>query len=60
VKAYGIKRKDHWCCPGHDKFPMDSYRNRKSKKARARDIKQAHSIARACERMETYRCSSVW
>lgn len=47
MKPYGVKRQDRGCCPGHDKFPPDTYRNRKSKKARARDKRIAHGIARA-------------
>ncbi len=38
------------CCPGHDEFPNDSYRNRRSKKARARDIKREHKAARSIAR----------
>lgn len=52
MQAYGVKRKDSWCCPGHDKFPSETYRNRRSKKAHTRDTKLAHQIARARERME--------
>jgi len=22
MKAYGRHKKDCWCCPGHDKFPL--------------------------------------
>jgi hypothetical protein len=35
MKPYGIKRFHH-CCPGHDRHPVESYSNRRSKKARAR------------------------
>ena len=35
------------CCPGHDDFPNDSYRNRKSKKARSRDKKVEHQYSRS-------------
>jgi hypothetical protein len=49
MKPYGVKRKDRGCCPGHDKFPRDTYRNRKSKKAHSRDSQIAHGIARAQE-----------
>lgn len=52
MRAYGVKRKDFGCCPGHDKFPQDSFRNRKSKKARARDKRIAHKIARAREKSD--------
>ena len=45
MKAYGTKRKDRGCCPGHDKYPLDRYnstsadqrrRVQKSRKTRAR------------------------
>lgn len=47
MRAYGIDRKDQGCCPGHDKFPSECYRNRRSIKAHARDTKVAHKRARA-------------
>lgn len=47
MKAYGVDRKDRGCCPGHDKFPSDSYNSRRSKKARARAARIAHKRARA-------------
>ena len=25
VKAYGVRRRDRGCCPGHDKYPPDRY-----------------------------------
>lgn len=25
MKAYGVKKGDHGCCPGHDKYPRDRY-----------------------------------
>jgi hypothetical protein len=34
------------CCPGHDDFPNDTYKNNRSKKARNRDIKVEHRYAR--------------
>jgi hypothetical protein len=46
MKAYGVKRQDFGCCPGHDKFPKGTYNNRKSKKARARDKRYSHKVAR--------------
>jgi len=45
MRAYGVKRKDRGCCPGHDKYPPDRYnttgskqrkRAQKSRKTRAR------------------------
>jgi len=35
-----------YCCPGHDDYPGDTYRNRRSKKARAKGIKKEHRHAR--------------
>lgn len=32
--------------PGHDDYPSDTYRNRRSKKARAKGIKKEHRHAR--------------
>jgi len=34
------------CCPGHDTFPAETYNSRRSKKARARDKKLEHQVAR--------------
>ncbi|MEO5368369.1 MAG: hypothetical protein H7831_18830 [Magnetococcus sp. WYHC-3] len=47
MRAYGVRRKDRGCCPGHDKFPNDTYKSRRSKKARAKASQFAHGIARA-------------
>ena len=47
MKAYGVRRKDMGCCPGHDKFSPDTYNSSRSKKAHAKATKIAHSIARA-------------
>lgn len=41
-----IKRGVSSCCPGHDSYPNQTYRNRRSKKARARGIKQEHRAFR--------------
>lgn len=41
-----LRRGDCGCCPGHDKFPCETYRNRRSKKARSRDIKCEHRYVR--------------
>lgn len=43
---FTIRRGDCGCCPGHDNFPCDTYRNRRSKKARSRDIKREHRFVR--------------
>lgn len=34
------------CCPGHDNYPNQTYRSRRSKRARARDKKKEHQHAR--------------
>jgi len=46
MKGYGVERRDFGCCPGHDKFPKDSYRSRRSKKARRKGKKRSHKLAR--------------
>lgn len=38
------------CCPGHDHFPSDTYSSRRSKRARARDKKMEHQVARSKRR----------
>ncbi len=40
------KRGLYNCCPGHDKYPGDTYSNRRSKKARSRGKKAEHQYAR--------------
>jgi hypothetical protein len=52
MKAYGVKRKDRGCCPGHDKFPNDTYNTRASLKARRRARLKAHKRARAWNKIE--------
>lgn len=48
MKAYGVNQKyDQDCCPGHSRFPVDTYRNRRSKRAQTRDTKIAHRLERA-------------
>lgn len=46
MKAYGRHRKDHGCCPGHDKYPSESYCNNRSKRAHSRDTKVMHRAER--------------
>lgn len=46
IKDLLLGRKFGNCCPGHDTFPCDSYRNRRSKHARARDKKAEHQFVR--------------
>lgn len=47
MKAYGVKKQDNACCPGHSKYSSDTYNGRLSKKAHARDTKYAHSAERS-------------
>jgi hypothetical protein len=42
MKAYGIRKKDWGCCPGHDKFSDQKYNTNTSQKAHTRDTKYAH------------------
>jgi len=44
-----VKRKKYinGCCPGHDDYPDETYKGRRSKKARARDKKIEHQHARS-------------
>jgi hypothetical protein len=51
MKAYGRHKKDCWCCPGHDKFPSESYNNRRSKHAHTRDTKIMHRAERRRQRL---------
>lgn len=46
MKAYGRKKQDCGCCPGHDTFPQEKYKNRRSVRAHSRDSKKMRRIAR--------------
>ena len=52
MKPYGIKLKDANCCPGHDKYPRETYKNRLSIKQKRRTTKLAHQRARALAKVE--------
>lgn len=39
------------CCPGHDDYPSDKYRNRRSRLKRAEGIKKEHRHARRVKKM---------
>lgn len=43
MRAYGVKRKDAGCCPGHDKYPRETYKTvtRSSRKKRLRPAKKS-------------------
>jgi len=40
------KRLINGCCPGHDDWPNETYRSRRSMRARARDKAREHRVAR--------------
>ena len=42
MKKEGIKYKDSGCCPGHDKFPRESYKTRSSLKAKRKTDRLAN------------------
>lgn len=39
------------CCPGHDDYPTEKYRNNRSTRARSRDKKKEHRHARRVIKM---------
>lgn len=39
------------CCPGHDKYPADTYSSNRSKKARPEGIKREHRHARRVKKL---------
>lgn len=45
-----VMRPGH-CCPGHDKYPADTYGSRRSKKQRALGVKKEHRHARRVKKM---------
>ena len=53
MKAYGVKRQDQSCCPGHNKFSRETYNSRRSKKAQTRDTKHAHGRERSSVKIQT-------
>ena len=47
-----LRRGDSGCCPGHDTFPNDTYKNSRSKRARARDKTKEHKMVRTLLKRE--------
>lgn len=41
-----LRRGDCGCCPGHDIFPGETYKNRRSKAARAKGKRKEHQLVR--------------
>lgn len=52
MKPYGVDKGDSGCCPGHDKFPSESYNSSRSRRAHAKARRIAHKRARARARQE--------
>lgn len=46
------KRRVCGCCPGHDQYPNETYKNRTSKRARSRDKKIEHQHIRSITKRE--------
>jgi len=46
MQAYGIRKKDWGCCPGHDKFSDQKYNTNTSQRAHTRDTRKAHKRER--------------
>lgn len=47
------KREVSGCCPGHDQYPDEAYKNRRSVKARARDKKKEHQHTRTIAKKDS-------
>lgn len=43
------------CCPNHDAWPTECYKNNRSKKARSRDKKKEHKYVRTLVRRLLYK-----
>ncbi len=50
MKPYGWKPGDSGCCPGHDKFPGETYENNRSKRAQTRDTAVQHRRGRRSDK----------
>ena len=46
------RRGDSGCCPGHDKFPTETYNSRRSKKARSRNRQIENQVVRQLNKKE--------
>jgi 3'-phosphoadenosine 5'-phosphosulfate sulfotransferase (PAPS reductase)/FAD synthetase len=52
LQISGKHRYGCWCCPGHDKWPDETYKNNRSKRARSRDKKAEHQLVRTVTNRE--------
>lgn len=39
------------CCPGHDEYPCETYKNNRSKRARSKGIKLEHRYVRRIKKL---------
>ena len=51
MRKRGIKRKDNGCCPGHDKYPWETYGTRSSKLNKKRTDILANKRARTWDKI---------
>lgn len=47
-----LKKFSSSCCPNHDDFPNETYKNNRSKRARSRDKKKEHQYVRTLKNRE--------
>jgi len=54
MRAYGMnsRRDSPCCCPGHDKFSLETYNNNRSKRAQTRDTKVLHRRGRRVDKLK--------
>lgn len=50
MRAYGVRRGDQGCCPGHDKYPRDRYRITRTAARRRRQQPRKSSARQAGKR----------
>ena len=46
ILNHKLRRTVNGSCPGHDDWPDETYRSRRSKRARSRDKQKEHQLAR--------------
>jgi len=49
-----FNRRVSGCCPGHDNYPNEKYKNNLSTKARSRHIKKEHKYVRTLQERELF------
>lgn len=53
MRAYGVRRKDRGCCPGHDKYSSERYNNDRGPKRR-REQRGRKKAARRAGKFSTF------